>query len=56
MLHSAASSAHAVQCDGQPSKRREIGWVANRQKQTSGFDAHVDVFQPGSTPVTHCVR
>lgn len=34
---------------------RSAGWQTAR-KQTSGFDAHVDVFQPGSTPVIHCVR
>lgn len=37
MLHGAASSAHAVQCDGQPRKRREIGWVANRPEANLGL-------------------
>lgn len=37
MLHTAASSAHAVQCDGQPSKRSEIGWVANRPEANLGL-------------------
>lgn len=37
MLHSAASSTHAVQCDGQPRKRREIGWVANSPEANLGL-------------------